>query len=92
MLEIHERVISCLVTANVCEAVAKFHGLFDVVISLLNAFRFCLLCGATLSGKQEESRAEKKDRSILKAAKEVFETGSDSTHRPTSSRLEEHFA
>jgi hypothetical protein len=53
LLEIHERVISCLATGNVSEAIAEFHGLFDVVIPLLNAFRICLLCGATFCGKQE---------------------------------------
>jgi hypothetical protein len=49
---------------------------------LLNTFWIWLLRGATFCGKQEESRAEKKDRGIRKAAKEVFEAGSDSTHRP----------
>src|SRR6201982_2458907 len=82
LLEIHEGVISCLATGNFCEAVAKFHRLLEVVISLLNAFRIWLLRGATFCGKQEESRAEKKDRGIRNPAKEVFEVGSDSTHRP----------
>ena len=83
LLEIDKRVISCLATGNVCEAVAEFHGLLDVVISLLHAFRICLLRGATFCGKQEESRTEKKDRGIRKAAKEICEAGSDSVHRPT---------
>jgi hypothetical protein len=51
LLQIHERIISCLATGNVCEAVAEFHGLFDVVISLFNAFRIWLLRGATFCGK-----------------------------------------
>jgi hypothetical protein len=81
LLEIHERVISCPASGNVCEAIAEFHGLFDVVISLLNAFRIWLLRGATFCGNYEKSRAEKKDRGIRKTAKAVFEAGSDSTHR-----------
>ncbi len=82
LLQIHERVISCLATGNVCEAVAEFHGLFDVVISLLNAFQIWLLRGATFCSKQEECCAEKKDRGFRERTKEVFEADSDSTHRP----------
>jgi hypothetical protein len=51
LLQIHKRVISCLATGNVGEAVAEFHGLFDVVVSLLNPFRIWLLRGATFCGK-----------------------------------------
>jgi hypothetical protein len=51
LLQIHKRVISCLATGNVGEAVPEFHGLFDVVVSLLNPFRIWLLRGATFCGK-----------------------------------------
>ena len=91
LLEINERVISRPAAVNVCEAVAEFHGLFHVVISLLNTFRIGLLRAATFCRNKEQSRSENKDRGFRKATTKVFEADSAAAHE-SPSRFEEHIA